>query len=706
MGMLADRITAKRKIDSRHGFIDQDALRDFYKEDVIRRFGDENMPPEGTPEWDDWFEVMKVKDWYDIGVRQGDCTPERAAEAVEEARLKHLGISKETIDGLGEVIADTKIVLAPCAKKKKNFENYSDDETRELHKKWGVSFGKDKDGYFCYTHRARSKSYPTIADIPKSALKFIDSTGMKKVEAQKIKMEIEWDVPADLTKEQISELHHDMASRIEGYYTDPKEFMRGAKGKIGIAATAKKDTVASALEFLMSMPLYERDRNEGATVAEEIASSKHGLGPESHRIYDALCLLFVDKNAGLMFGDMPISDALDKLKEMGYDGVTRRKTEGHEPLTAAKSKTLHIWDFDGTLIDTGEFHQNRIDNPKPIKKNLERFKRQIADDEDVVVMTARGNAGLVRKTLEDAGVDMTGIRIIALGTTKNEAKGEYIAKNFASKYDTITLYDDRKAYLEAAEEAMEEKDVTFKTVKAAAKIAFMPKKWEKSYSPEQTMEIFSRGLIPLDGRKIDSIIKSIKSGKEIPGITLNPDESVRVGMHRFAAYSELGIPPKIKDSDSKNNIATRRIMSATTKKYQVTYQDGSIEFKMMTASFADQVAKREGVVAVEPIESVDKIEAAKGEYDLWGSIEKAVERGLLTYIGFMAADYLHKKKASVDTEAYEAVVGAFDAEHDNDLTDDEKAVIRSRLNEAGWDATEEGIDHLWSEIRRARAATA
>ena len=39
------------------------------------------------------------------------------------------------------------------------------------------SFAKDKDGYFCYTHRARSDSYPTIAKIPKSKVKFIESTG-------------------------------------------------------------------------------------------------------------------------------------------------------------------------------------------------------------------------------------------------------------------------------------------------------------------------------------------------------------------------------------------------------------------------------------------------------------------------------------------------------------------------------------------------
>jgi len=40
-----------------------------------------------------------------------------------------------------------------------------------------VSIGVDKRGFFVYTHRARSKSYPTIVKIPDSRVKFIESTG-------------------------------------------------------------------------------------------------------------------------------------------------------------------------------------------------------------------------------------------------------------------------------------------------------------------------------------------------------------------------------------------------------------------------------------------------------------------------------------------------------------------------------------------------
>jgi hypothetical protein len=40
----------------------------------------------------------------------------------------------------------------------------------------GYSLGKDKDGFFVYTHKARSKSYPLEKDIPKSDKLFIGST--------------------------------------------------------------------------------------------------------------------------------------------------------------------------------------------------------------------------------------------------------------------------------------------------------------------------------------------------------------------------------------------------------------------------------------------------------------------------------------------------------------------------------------------------
>jgi len=41
----------------------------------------------------------------------------------------------------------------------------------------GTSVGRDKNGYFVCTHRARSKSYPDVHKIPKSVIAWIESTG-------------------------------------------------------------------------------------------------------------------------------------------------------------------------------------------------------------------------------------------------------------------------------------------------------------------------------------------------------------------------------------------------------------------------------------------------------------------------------------------------------------------------------------------------
>ena len=44
-------------------------------------------------------------------------------------------------------------------------------------KKYGVGVGKDDDGFFVHTHRARSKSYSNKSEIPLKDIKFIESTG-------------------------------------------------------------------------------------------------------------------------------------------------------------------------------------------------------------------------------------------------------------------------------------------------------------------------------------------------------------------------------------------------------------------------------------------------------------------------------------------------------------------------------------------------
>lgn len=75
-------------------------------------------------------------------------------------------------------------VMIVKAKKNKNWEEYSDDVTAPLSQKYGISFGKDKDGYFARTHRARSDSFESVDKIPVSQLKFIGTTGSVKASAE------------------------------------------------------------------------------------------------------------------------------------------------------------------------------------------------------------------------------------------------------------------------------------------------------------------------------------------------------------------------------------------------------------------------------------------------------------------------------------------------------------------------------------------
>ena len=40
-----------------------------------------------------------------------------------------------------------------------------------------VTWSRDADGVYCRTHRARSRSYPTVAAMPLKAVQRIESTG-------------------------------------------------------------------------------------------------------------------------------------------------------------------------------------------------------------------------------------------------------------------------------------------------------------------------------------------------------------------------------------------------------------------------------------------------------------------------------------------------------------------------------------------------
>lgn len=55
---------------------------------------------------------------------------------------------------------------------------YATYKNGKYSKEWKeVSLKKDKKGFYVYTHRCRSNSYPTINKIPVNVLKFVGSTG-------------------------------------------------------------------------------------------------------------------------------------------------------------------------------------------------------------------------------------------------------------------------------------------------------------------------------------------------------------------------------------------------------------------------------------------------------------------------------------------------------------------------------------------------
>lgn len=147
------------------------------------------------------------------------------------------------------------------------------------------------------------------------------------------------------------------------------------------------------------------------------------------------------------------------LSESGYYALT---STGNK-----KEKSLYVYDFDGTLVDTGEFKQDRIDDPKPITKNLDALKKRLKDGDSVMVLTARSKAELVRSTLADFGIDTKGLKIVALGDPSNGAKGQYLKKHVADKYSKVVLYDDRQQYIDGVKDALEETGSRFKGVLAA-----------------------------------------------------------------------------------------------------------------------------------------------------------------------------------------------------------------------------------------------
>lgn len=94
----------------------------------------------------------------------------RAAQAEKAKKSVDYLETNGLFDGMEPIKVPKKIAAD------KDFETVAKPEQLKAKLK-GVSLGKDKDGYFVFTHRCRSKSYSSPEAIPDSKIKFVESTG-------------------------------------------------------------------------------------------------------------------------------------------------------------------------------------------------------------------------------------------------------------------------------------------------------------------------------------------------------------------------------------------------------------------------------------------------------------------------------------------------------------------------------------------------
>lgn len=90
--------------------------------------------------------------------------------------LRHHTVPEAAMD----IVKDLAKQDCKLANKAANGDEYlSTEERQEVKDRFGdteCSFLKDKEGFYCRTHRARSKSYKSIAEIPQKEVDFISST--------------------------------------------------------------------------------------------------------------------------------------------------------------------------------------------------------------------------------------------------------------------------------------------------------------------------------------------------------------------------------------------------------------------------------------------------------------------------------------------------------------------------------------------------
>lgn len=122
-------------------------------------------------------------------------------------------------------------------------------------------------------------------------------------------------------------------------------------------------------------------------------------------------------------------------------------------------RTAYLFDFDGTICFSGEFSEDKLENPKENKAITAKMKALLAENEAVSVLTSRKSGDIVRKYLDQIGI-YEAIDIHALGQKPNDSKGLYVKKQFTG-FDVVFLYDDNQGYLDAAVAVLADTDIEF-----------------------------------------------------------------------------------------------------------------------------------------------------------------------------------------------------------------------------------------------------
>lgn len=152
-----------------------------YKEDI----NDPNTPAAVKKQLkEDLVELEKVLDEYlnnfsDFQNRVNRIINEEL-EKIEVRDEKRNAKKKEKDESMKEGFEFFDESAKAYEKLMKAKESLNNSERAEVKERFGqsakCSFAKDKDGYYCFTHRCRSDSYPSIADIPEKSVEFVRST--------------------------------------------------------------------------------------------------------------------------------------------------------------------------------------------------------------------------------------------------------------------------------------------------------------------------------------------------------------------------------------------------------------------------------------------------------------------------------------------------------------------------------------------------